>query len=80
MYAEIKKNHERCKEFLNYVLRVCPDSIVNEYESNIYIDAVGVRIIRFFSSIRHDVVVAEKDKNGELLSFPLEMFGTIWEM
>ena len=80
MYLEIKKDHERSKEFLNYVLRVCPEATLREYESVIYIDTKGKQIINFLSCVLHDAVVGAKDKQGDLLSFPLEMFGTIYEM
>ena len=80
MYVEIKKDHERSKEFLNYVLRVCPEAVIHEHKTSMYIDTQGVQIINFFSCVLHDAVIADRDNKGELKSFPLEMFGTIYEM
>ena len=79
MFLEIKKSHEKAQSFLDYVKKVAPNARIRDYEVSIYIDTEGVRVINFLSSIYHDVVVMEKDQSGELLSFPLELFGTIYE-
>lgn len=79
MFLVINKSHEKAQSFLDYVKKVAPDAKIRDYATSIYIDTEGVRVINFLSHVFHDVVVMEKDQNGELLSFPIELFGTIYE-
>ena len=79
MYIEVKNAHEKAREFIAYVLSVAPDANIKQYELCTYIDTPK-RIINFLSSISHDLVMMTKGPDGDLLSFPLEMFGTIYDL
>ena len=80
MYLEIKNDHPLFNNFIELVkssVKVCE---VRAYKVVTYIDTNGERLINFFSSVSHDVVMISKDKEGKLLSFPLALFGTIYEL
>lgn len=79
MLIELRNAHEKAGEFLAYVLSVAPDAYIRQYELSTYIETPE-RIINFISSVSHDLVMMTKGEDGDLLSFPLEMFGTIYDL
>ena len=79
MFIEVRNAHEKAREFISYVLSVAPDATIRQYELSTYIET-SKRIINFLSSVSHDLVMITKGPDGDLLSFPLEMFGTIYEL
>lgn len=79
MFVEIKNEHPRAGEFVNYVRGKDPDAEIRVYEISTYINTKA-RIINFFSCISHDITTEDRDNNGSLISFPLDLFGTIYEM
>lgn len=79
MFVEIKNDHPRAEEFANYVKGKDPDAEIRVYEISTYINT-KVRIINFFSCISHDITTEDRDNEGRLISFPLDLFGTIYEM
>lgn len=79
MFLVVKKSHEKAQSFLDYVKKVAPNAKIRDYETELYIDTEGLRVINFLSHVFHEVVVMERDQSGKLLSFPLDLFGTIYE-
>ena len=80
MFAEVKNSHSKYQEFIDYIRSHVSNASIRDYESSTYVDTHGVRIINFFSSIFHDAVMTDKDEKGELIQFPLDLFGTIYEL
>ena len=79
MFVEIKNEHPMYKDFITYVISKDLNAEVRIYEISTYINT-KVRIINFLSCISHDITTADRDSNGRLISFPLDLFGTIYEM
>lgn len=79
MFVEIRNEHPMYKDFIGYVQSKDPDAEIRVYEISTYINT-KVRIINFFSCISHDITTEDRDSNGRLISFPLDLFGTIYEM
>ena len=80
MYVEIVNKHQRAEEFIKLIEEFFPDAIIALYEASTYIDTKRERVISYFSCINHDAVLTLKDNHGGHYDFPLDMFGTIYEM
>ena len=89
MYLEVKKDHSQCLKFMSMIKKLYGDfrdgklspSIleIREYE-NWYIVVVQERVISFFSAICHDIVFIKNDEEGNMIDFPIDLFGTIYEL
>ena len=79
MFVEVKNSHPRAQEFIKLIEEFYNGAEVRPYAVATYVYVVNQQIINFFSSVSHDAVLKLKI-DGELLSFPLDMFGTIYEM
>ena len=81
MYLEIYNNHPQAKTFIKNVKKHAKQQgrklEIRVYDSTTYVE-LERKYIYFFSVISHDVV--HKCLNGRLQSYPIEMFGTIYEM
>ncbi len=80
MYLEVKNDRPEYETFINYVKSRFPDVEIKKYETSTYVDTKGVRFINFLSCVRHDLVMHDKDDKGDLISFPIGLFGTIYEL
>ena len=80
MYLEVKNDHSMHEAFINYVKDRVPNVEIRKYNTTTYVDTNGVRLINFLSCLRHDLVMNDKDNKGDLISFPIDLFGTIYEM
>ena len=78
MFVEVRNSHPRAEEFIKLIAEFYQGAEIRKLESTTYIETEETIII-FFSCISHDAVLKLKI-DGELLSFPLDMFGTIYEM
>ena len=79
MLLEVINTHPRAKEFINLIDEFYHGLICHENERNTLMILERENVISFFSSCGHEAVLKLKIQ-GEILSFPLEMFGAIWEM
>lgn len=80
MYVEIVNKHQRAEEFIKLIEEFFPAATIARYEVSTYIDTKGERVISYFSCISHDAVLTLKDNYGGHYDFPIDMFGTIYEM
>lgn len=80
MYIEVKNDHPEYEAFISYVKDRVPDAEIRKYEFATYVNTKDVRLINFLSCLRHDLVMNDKDDKGDLISFPIDLFGTIYEM
>lgn len=80
MYVEIVNKHPRAEEFIKLIEEFFPDAVIARYGMSTYIDTKKERVINFFSCVSHDAVLMLKDNYGGHYDFPLDMFGTIYEM
>ena len=89
MYLEVKKDHAQCLNFMSMIKKFYGDfrdgklspSILEIREYDLcYVVEVQERVISFFSTITHDVVLIKKDDKGKLIDFPIDLFGTIYEL
>ena len=80
MYLEVKNNHPMYEAFIGYVKDRVPDVEIRKYEVATYVNAKDTRLINFLSCLRHDLIMVDKDEKGDLFSFPIDLFGTIYEM
>lgn len=79
MFVEVRNSHPRAQEFIKLIQEFYEGAEVHAYEFATYVTVEQQQIINFFSSVSHDAVLKLKI-DGELLSFPIDMFGTIYEM
>ena len=79
MFVEVRNSHPRAQEFIKLIQEFYEGAEVHAYEVATYVTVEKHQIINFFSSVSHDAVLKLKI-DGEALSFPLDMFGTIYEM
>ena len=80
MFVEIRNEHPMWEEFINYVKGKVPDAEIKIYEVSTYVDTKGKRLINFISCVCHEPTMMDRNDKGELISFPLDLFGTIYEM
>ena len=80
MSVEIINKHERAEEFIQLIQELFPCAKISRYEVSTYIDTNNERVISYFSCIKHDAVTTLKDNHGGYYEFPLDMFGTVYEL
>ena len=80
MYVELLNEHDRTDEFVQIIQEFFPDAKITRYEVSTYIDTKNERVISYFSCVNHDAVTTLKDNHGGYYEFPLDMFGTIYEL
>ena len=79
MYVEIWNEHNRTEEFIQIIQEFFPNAKITRYEVSTYVEMKD-RVISYFSCLKHDVVTTLKDNHGDYYEFPLDMFGTIYEL
>lgn len=81
MYVEIFNNHPEAKTFIKNVKKHANQQ-GRKLEMRVHGNATYIELdrkyIHFFAVFSHDAV--HKCLNGHLQSYPIEMFGTIYEM